>query len=284
VSGRRGPLPWLAALLVVVGASIGLWWSGAGPAPTATPAPTGTPAPSPGPTPARWTPPVGVTWQWQLSEELDLSVSAQVYDVDLVQTSAAQVAALHGLGRHVICYLSAGTYEPWRPDSSAFPDAVIGEALEDWPDERWLDVRRLDVLLPIMAARMDLCARKGFDAVEPDNVDAWSNDSGFDLTAADQAVYNRELARLAHERGLAVGLKNDVEQVELLHPHFDFAVNEECVLADECELLEPFVRAGKPVLHVEYELEPQEFCDHTRSLGFSSMRKSFDLDVARTAC
>ncbi|WNB86347.1 endo alpha-1,4 polygalactosaminidase [Cellulomonas sp. ATA003] len=254
------------------------------PSPTPDPTPAPTPDPSPTPTPDRWVPPAQVTWQWQLTGVLDPSVDAQVYDVDLFDTSAAQVEALHALDRRVICYVSAGTYEPWRPDSATFPDEVLGEPLEDWPDERWVDVRRLDVLLPIMAARMDLCAEKGFDAVEPDNVDAWVNRSGFPLTGEDQATYNRELARLAHERGLAVGLKNDVEQVALLEPHFDFAVNEECAMYDECEALLPFVRAGKPVLHVEYELEPAQFCDLTRSLGFSSMLKGWDLDVPRTPC
>jgi hypothetical protein len=241
-------------------------------------------SPTSGTEPDRWVPPAQVLWQWQLTGELDLGVEAEMYDVDLFTTSAADVAELHRLGRRAICYLSAGTLEPWRPDAAAFPADVVGEPLEDWPDERWLDVRRLDVLLPLMAARLDLCREKGFDAVEPDNVDAWTNPSGFDLTAADQAAYNRALARLAHERGLAVGLKNDVEQAALLEPDFDFAVVEECVRYDECELLAPFVRAGKPVLHVEYELEPAEFCDLTRRLGFSSMRKSFDLDASRTVC
>jgi hypothetical protein len=299
VRHRRGLLVGLAALLLVMvgmlGACSQLRLPGPDPTSAATPAPEMTPNPQtppsarpPGSAPAalpdRWVPPARVTWQWQLSGELDLDVDAQVYDVDLVDTSAAQVASLHALGRRVICYLSAGTHEPWRPDSAAFPDEVIGKPLEDWPDERWLDVRRLDVLLPIMAARMDLCVQKGFDAVEPDNVDAWTNDSGFDLTAEDQAAYNRELARLAHDRGLAVGLKNDVEQAALLEPEFDFAINEECARYGECELLLPFVRAGKPVLHVEYELAPEEFCELTRSLGFSSMRKSFELDATRTVC
>ncbi|HEY8718572.1 endo alpha-1,4 polygalactosaminidase [Pengzhenrongella sp.] len=64
----------------------------------------------------------------------------------------------------------------------------------------------------------------------------------------------------------------------------DAAVNEQCAQYDECERLLPFVRAGKPVLHAEYELEPSAFCDEVRALGFSSIRKSLDLDAQRTAC
>jgi hypothetical protein len=263
--------------------------------PTAAPAPPATQEPGPVdeaeqpgtvpvPVPERWSPPAQVSWQWQLTGDLDLDVDADVFDVDLSTTTAEQVATLHQRGRAVICYFSAGTFEPWRDDSDAFPDDVLGSPMEDWPDERWLDVRRLDVLLPIMAARMDLCAAKGFDAVEPDNVDGYANESGFPLTAGDQAAFNLELARLAHERGLAVGLKNDLDQVAILEPSFDFAVNEECVAWDECEALLPFIHAGKPVLHVEYELEPSEFCPSVQALGFSSLRKEWDLDASRTAC
>lgn len=42
-------------------------------------------------------------------------------------------------------------------------------------------------------------------------------------------AFNRMIARLAHERSLAVGLKNDVDQVEELVEDLDFAVNESCV-------------------------------------------------------
>ncbi len=77
-----------------------------------------------------------------------------------------------------------------------------------------------------MAARFDMCRDKGFDAVEADLVDGYARDSGFPLTAADQLTYNRMLADLAHERGLSIGLKNDLDQVADLVDHFDFAINE----------------------------------------------------------
>ncbi|MFZ0160762.1 MAG: endo alpha-1,4 polygalactosaminidase [Kineosporiaceae bacterium] len=234
--------------------------------------------------PGRWRPPARVSWQWQLTGSLDLGVDADVYDVDVFTTSAAQVRQLHAQGRRVICYLNAGSYEPGRPDSTSYPAAILGQPLDGWPGERWLDVRRLDLVLPLIAARMDLCASKGFDGVEPDNVDGYVNDTGFDLTVADQERFNRELARLAHERGLAVGLKNDLDQVDVLQPAFDFAVNEQCVQERECSRLLPFVTAGKPVLHVEYDLQPASFCAMTGAMGFSSMHKPLALDASRTAC
>ncbi|MFN7148418.1 MAG: endo alpha-1,4 polygalactosaminidase, partial [Microthrixaceae bacterium] len=119
---------------------------------------------------------------------------------------------------------------------------------------------------------------------EPDNIDGYTNRSGFALSGADQLAYNRMLARLAHARGLAIGLKNDLEQVPQLVTDFDFAVNEECAVYDECEVLAPFVAAGKAVFHAEYELTTDEFCATSRSLGLSSIRKRYDLDVWRQTC
>ncbi|WP_430868465.1 endo alpha-1,4 polygalactosaminidase [Demequina aurantiaca] len=232
----------------------------------------------------RWVPAVGDSWQWQLSGSLDTGVSAQVFDVDAYDTSAAQVQYLHSKGRYVICYISAGSYESYSPDSGSFPSAVRGQTLDGWQDERWLDIRQLNVLLPIMAARMDMCAKKGFDAVEPDNVDGYQNQTGFALTAKDQDTYNRAIAKLARDRGLAVGLKNDLDQVAQLEPFFDFAVNEQCAEYGECTMLTPFIQAGKPVFHVEYDLPLSSFCSTTTKLGFSSMRKNLDLDAAREPC
>jgi hypothetical protein len=160
---------------------------------------------------------------------------------------------------------------------------VLGKG-NGWQGERWLDIRRTDVLEPLMAARIDMCRDKGFDAVEPDNMDGYANDTGFPLTAADQLAYNRLIARLAHERGLSVALKNDLDQIPELVGDFDFAVNEQCAQYDECDALKPFLDAGKAVLHVEYELPAKAFCPLARSTGMSSMRKKYDLGAWRKPC
>jgi hypothetical protein len=231
-----------------------------------------------------WHPTPGQTWQWQLSGRLDLTVDAQVYDIDGTDSRAADVAALHKAGRKAICYVNAGAFEPWRPDAGAFPAAVLGKPMDGWPKERWLDIRRRDVLEPILAARFADCRRKGFDGVEPDNVDGYANATGFPLTAADQLTYNRMLTDLAHHNGLAVGLKNDLDQVVDLQPAFDFAVNEECVVQQECEALRAFIAAGKPVFHAEYAVSADRFCARTKALGFSSIRKRQDLGAWRQRC
>jgi len=232
---------------------------------------------------ARWQPRPGTTWQWQLSGALDTRVDAAVYDVDGFTTSAAEVAALHAQGRKVVCYIDVGTYEDYRPDRQHFAAGLLG-ASNGWPGERWLDIRRLDQLRPVIAERFDMCRSKGFDAVEPDNVDGYANDTGFPLTAADQLAFNRMVASLAHQRGLAVALKNDLDQVPQLVGDFDFAVDEQCAEYQECDELEPFVAQGKAVFEAEYNLPPSAFCADARKLRFSAMLKHLSLDAWREPC
>jgi hypothetical protein len=233
----------------------------------------------------RWTPARLTTWQWQLTGlPVDETVDAAMYDIDLFDTAASVVTGLHARGRKVVCYMSAGSWEDWRPDAARFPPSVRGAPLTGWPGERWLDIRRLDMLGPLMEARMDLCKQKGFDAIEPDNVDGYANRSGFPLTAADQLRYNTWLSAAAHARGLSIGLKNDLDQVESLVTHFDWALVEQCFEYDECHLLAPFTKAGKAVFAVEYSLPTAEFCGRARALGFNAMRKNLKLDAYRAAC
>src|SRR2546428_1095597 len=221
--------------------------------------------------------------QIQLSTPVDQSVNAQVYDIDLFDNSAAVVSALHASGRHVICYLSAGSYEDWRPDAAQFPAVVKGNS-NGWPGEKWLDIRRLDLLGPIMQARMDLCRQKGFDAVEPDNIDGYTNKTGFPLTYQDQLAYNTFLANAAHARGLSVGLKNDVEQVGDLVSSFDWALNEQCFQYSECNTLTPFVAAGKAVFEVEYKVQTSQFCPQANAMNFNAQKKSTKLDASSVQC
>jgi len=247
------------------------------------PSPT---APVPAPTSALswWAPPKGTDWQWQLSGTVDTTVSASVFDIDWETNGATTVAALHAKGARVICYLSAGSFEKGRSDASSFPASVLGNALEGWPDERWLDVRQLSVLLPIMERRIAACKDKGFDAVEPDNVDGYANSSGFPISSEDQIAYNLAIAELAHRYGLGVALKNDPGQVATLQQSFDFAIVEECARYGECNSYAPFSHAGKAVLAVEYSGEPSSFCPTTSALGFSGMLKDLSLDAWRSVC
>ena len=245
-----------------------------------------------------YAPPVGVSWQWQLfvddDHPLNTTYKAQLYNIDLFNTPVSTIRALQADGRKVICYFSAGTYENYRRDRGQFHNADLGNSLEDWPQERWLDIRSANVQL-IMTARLDLAAEKGCDAVEPDNDQGYLEPTGFALSAEDQLAYNRFIANEAHRRGLGVGLKNALEQVEALVDYYDFSINEQCFQYNECDLLLPFIQAGKPVLHAEYPGEEgglsrsdssvQALCNAANKLQFSTLVLPVELDDSfRVAC
>ncbi|HEY3407807.1 MAG TPA: endo alpha-1,4 polygalactosaminidase [Propionicimonas sp.] len=246
-------------------------------APSAPSTPTATPT-----APTIWQPRPGLSWQIQYSGTL-VAGRASVVDIDGHETSAATVGKLRKAGKRVICYFNAGGWEDWRPDKAAFPKVVIGNRLDGWPGERWLDIRAVDVLVPIMTARIDECAKKGFDAVDPDNMDGWQARSGFALTQADTVTYLAALSEVAHARGLAIGLKNGIEVLGDAAPLVEFAVNEECLTYHECSAYAPLLRSGKAVFHVEYRGSLKSICKHIPK-GFSTVRKHLSLSAWRRAC
>jgi hypothetical protein len=232
-----------------------------------------------------WKPGPGTSWQWQLTGTVDTSIDVVMYDIDLFDVPQATIDSLHADGRIVICYFSAGSREDWRPDAGEFPQGAIGNRLDNWPGENWIDIRDATVR-EIMKARLDLAVQKNCDGVEPDNVDAFANNPGFDLFDVDQLDYNRFLASEAHARGLSVGLKNDLDQITALLDDFDWALNEECFDWDECDELLPFIQAGKAVFHVEYgdAQLAEDICPQANDLNFDSLIKNYDLDAWRIPC
>ena len=235
-----------------------------------------TPATDPAVTSGDWyRPAVDVNAQVQLQGTPNISYDVELYVLDLFDTDSAVIDALHADGRKMICYFSAGTFENWRDDAGRFTAADKGRRLGNWPGERWLDIRSQNVRA-IMADRLDLAVQRGCDGVDPDNVDGYSNRTGLPLTYQDQIDYNTWLAAQAHQRGLAISLKNDLGQIDDLVAHFDFAINESCHEWDECELLMPFIEAGKPVVHINYlyaddPIGRAELCLYTRGLGFNTL-------------
>ncbi|MFT5679988.1 MAG: hypothetical protein ACI8RZ_000893 [Myxococcota bacterium] len=232
--------------------------------------------------------PNGLTWQWQITEAVDTSHDVAVYDVDLFQLTDAVRDTLLSDDRILICYFSAGSFEPWTDDAGEFPDEVIGRPLDGWPDERWLDHTDPRVR-DLMEARLDLAVERGCHGVEPDNVTAHTSNSGFGINPTEQLDYNRFLADAAHERDLSVALKNDVEQIPQLVDWFDFTVNEECADYDECSTLRPFVEADKAVLHTEYVddwADAQDKADEVCGVeaGLSTLIKTWDLGPELLAC
>jgi hypothetical protein len=227
---------------------------------------------------AHWQPrPTTKPWQWQLQGKIDTSIDVPVFDVDGFETSAATVRRLHQLRARVICYLDVGSWESYRPDAGSFPRSTIGRRYEGFPDERWLDIRRFRDFATPLEGRFAMCARKGFDAVEPDNLAGWENRTGFPIGRTTQLRFNRWVAEQAHQRGMAVALKNDGRQARRLVNEFDFAIVEQCFQYRECGYYKPFVRHGKAVFEAEYELELGQYCETARNIHFSAIGKSVDL-------
>ncbi|OQY80763.1 MAG: endo alpha-1,4 polygalactosaminidase [Anaerolineae bacterium UTCFX3] len=237
--------------------------------------------------PTWWRPSAGLTWQWQIGDnDIDTSIEAEVYDIDLYVDQAI-IDELHVKGRKVICYISVGSWEDWRPDKDQFPAEVLGKEYEGWAGEKWLDIRRMDLLAPILLARLDLCQAKGFDAVEPDNMEVWTNDTGFPLTYDDQLKFALWLADEAHKRGLAIGQKNASDQVKDLVNVYDFAITEDYFYYNEADAMIPYIEANKPVFAAEYTDLPGDFakfCEQAKQLNFSAILKHRGLDAWIQTC
>lgn len=244
-----------------------------------------------GATAARWQPLASqrLRWQYQLSGTIDTTIQADVFDIDLVDVPSTVFSTLKAQGRRIVCYFSAGSYENWRSDWKALKASLpastfaslLGSPLDGWPGERWLNIKTpaaLDIIKSrIMGPRLQRAKARGCDAVEADNVDAFANSNGLGLTASHQLSYNTWLANTAHANGLAIGLKNDLNQVAALQPLFDFAVNEQCVQYSECNMLDPFLQANKAVFGVEYTGTPSSFCPTVNFKRMSVIKKSLGL-------
>ncbi len=230
-----------------------------------------------------WHPELGSSWQIQFTgDTIDTSLDVDIYDLDLFDTPAETIADLHDRGVSVICYVNVGAWEDWRPDATDFPAEVIGNEYEGWPGERWLDVSNIAALAPMMEARLDLCKEKGFHGVDPDNLDGYYQDTGFEISAEEQLTYLRWLSDAAYQRGLAIGLKNVPELVADLEPLYDWALTESCFAQGWCAEMSIFIENGKPVFAIEYVEEGMatpDFCEQAAELGFSAILKNRNLDA-----
>ncbi len=217
-------------------------------------------------------------WHYQLEGEILDNIDAEIITLDLEDTSKDKILNLKNQGKIVICYFSAGSYEEFRDDSNKFQKKVLGNTLDGWKDEKWLDIRE-DSLKEIMIQRFEMAKDKNCDAIEVDNVDGYLNKNGFNLNYEDQLKYNIWLSNISHQFNLPIGLKNDLDQIKDLVNYYDFAINEQCLEYDECELLQPFINQNKTILHIEYELSKSNFCMETKTLnGFNSVLGSYDLN------
>ncbi|KAM7186128.1 Glycoside hydrolase superfamily [Naviculisporaceae sp. PSN 640] len=257
------------------------------------------PAPPP-PTPPGddevWQPAVNTTWQIILSQELNIdnanpsvTPDVEVFDIDMfLHQNTTVIDSLHKLNKKVICYFSAGSYEPYRPDSYKFQDSDMGNDLNGWPDEKWLNISSPHVR-EIMADRIVIAASMGCDAIDPDNMDGYLNDNGLDLTTNQTVDFLKFLHREAKAQKMAIGLKNAPDIIPEVLDLVQFSVNEQCAAQDNCQNFAPFIKAGKPVFHIEYpsgagggkKIAPsasKKSCSAKGMDGFSSLMKDLKLD------
>ncbi|GAM86500.1 hypothetical protein ANO11243_045140 [Dothideomycetidae sp. 11243] len=244
-----------------------------------------------------WQPAVNSTWQIVLLNPIEVDASAtktvpdvQVFDIDLFTNNQSTIATLHSLGKKVICYFSAGSYEPGRPDSSEFQPADLGKELDGWPGEKWLQLNSQNVR-KIMSARIKLASEQGCDAIDPDNVDGYSNNNGLSLTEKDSIDYMQFLSSQAGQYNMSCGLKNAGAIIPQVLNFTHFSVNEQCVQYEECSTFAPFIQDNKPVFHIEYPdgsgkalsaSTVSGICDDSgnaaNSTDFSTVMKNMNLD------
>ena len=249
---------------------------------------------------AWWQPGTGsLPWQWELDHALVTSNAADlgtgdttaagaaaadpiVYDIDGFDNGNAEVAALHSAGKKAICYIEVGAAENDRPDYASFPVAALGKGVSGYPAEKYLDITDAAVLT-IIEARIAMCASKGFDGIEPDIDDSYTDDTGFSISEASDVAYLTTLSDYAHAHGLAWGLKNGgdggtpAKFIADMLPHVDFAVVEEPFFLATIGTFSPaFYDAGKPLFVAEYTNDtssatsfcPQALADHTNAALF----------------
>jgi hypothetical protein len=230
-------------------------------------------------------PPVPLaTWQIQLTGNIDTTVDATIYTVDIDPTPASTFAQLKAMGRQVICYFSAGTLESFRADANQFPTAVSGSVVSGYPNEHWLDVRD-PAVRSIMANRIDSAVAKGCDGIHPSGVAPWEN-TGFPLTLGDSLSYATFLADTAHARNLSIGLVDgDDAFAQPLVSTFDWTVVWSCI-GTQCTAATPFLQAGKPSYLIEYgdATLAASVCPAAKGMGLSAIIKHMALDAFRIGC
>jgi hypothetical protein len=209
-----------------------------------------------------------------------------VYDIDGFDNPASTVAALHALGKKVVCYIEVGA-DDGRSDSAALKATGEGAAMQGWPGEHYIDIRNAAVV-SIIKARIKMCADKGFDAIEPDIDESYTSNTGFPLTKAIEEAYMKDLANYAHSLGVAMWGKNpddtgDSYAADMVS-YFDAVLTEECNQYGTCGALNAYT-GKKPVFNAEYSSATSSFCpaDNARA-GWSGVKFPLALSGARTPC
>ncbi|GAB2608573.1 hypothetical protein Aab01nite_60880 [Paractinoplanes abujensis] len=232
-----------AAALAVVAAGLGVAHAATRPAPVTPQAATWAP------------PPANAGFDYQIGSPYQPPAGVKVVSRDYTAAVAA--------GLYNICYVNAfqtqadAAAKRWWETNH--PSVLLRDSKgkpvvdPDW-NEYLLDfstaAKRAE-LTQVVGGWISTCASKGFQGVEPDNLDSYSR-SGGRLKKADALAYAASLAAYAHGKKLAIGQKNtaDLSAAESRTAGFDFAVAEECGEWDECDAYTSTY--GNNVVVIEY--------------------------------
>ncbi len=250
--------------------------------------------------------------------------SATIWDTDLfldsntphagIPTGRSRVVqALHTAGKYSICYVEAGAQQTSFPDRGDFAGADYGHyakrhQMQGFANEWWFDIRGFEGyvrgrpstlrgaavnIAAGLAKRIDWCALEGQDAIEPDDLDGYTNRAatgvpggGWHLTRKDSLGFERWLAYTAHHDGLAIFQKNDPADARIDARTFDGMIEEECNrYHDPCAGprgdATPYLRQHKPVLNAEYVEDGEttaKFCAADVQAGISGALFNVDLN------
>jgi Glycoside-hydrolase family GH114 len=198
-------------------------------------------------------PPVNAGFDYQIGEPYPPPAGVGVVSRDHAVDPAPD--------RYNVCYVNAFQTQTeaaswWKREHGDLLLRKNGKLVidGDW-NEILLDIStaaKRTALAGIVGEWIDECARRGYRAVEPDNLDSWTRSRGM-LNQAHAVAYATLLAQHAHGRGLAIAQKNTVELAATGRDEigFDFAVAEECADWDECD---GYVEAyGDHVIVIEYD-------------------------------
>ncbi len=261
-----------------------------------------------------WTPSLGnQPWQWELSHPLRLSNARDmgtddklpngthapdpvIYDIDGIINPKSTVAALHAQGKHVVCYIevgAAGNYYSAADEglSTTYYDqlrsaGVFGRKVPGYP-EYYLNIRSPATVSVIESMIAKQCAAKGFDAVETDIDDEYTDNSGFALTKGVEEQYMTTLAIYMHGLGLGWWIKNPDDTgdgyASDMYPLADAVLTEQCNQYATCGLLSAYL-GHKAVFDAEYHLKTSSFCSTDDRRGFNGAKFNVGLTGIRKPC
>jgi hypothetical protein len=281
---------------------------------TAVPVPTAASVVHPASAGSWWIPSLGSQpWQWELSNPLNLSDASAMgtndklptgelapapvmYDIDGIINSASTVSSLHGLGKHVVCYIEVGAVGNYYTAANegiaiSYRDqlvaaGVVGGPVPGWP-ERYLDIRSPATLAIVESMIHDQCAAKGFDAVETDIDESYHSATGFGLTLADEEHFMTTLATFMHGLGLGWWIKNPDDTGDAyaadMRPLADAVLTEQCNQYSSCGLLSTYF-GTKAIFNAEYQLRPSRFCAKDGAAGINGAQFNLNLTGVRKPC